>query len=101
MKTGDLFAFDCTLKFENRFDVGMEKRRKRNAGETGEELFGFVYQRGEVIFRQGEVGDKLYIPAKVENWHFVPLRAIAPSIPYIGCFAKNHSITRYIRFFLQ
>jgi F420-non-reducing hydrogenase small subunit len=29
--------------------------------ETGEELFGSVYQRGEVIFRQGETGDKMYI----------------------------------------
>lgn len=29
--------------------------------ETGEELFGSIYQRGDVIFRQGEVGDKMYI----------------------------------------
>jgi F420-non-reducing hydrogenase small subunit len=29
--------------------------------ETGEELFGTFYPKGEVIFRQGEVGDTMYI----------------------------------------
>src|SRR4030042_6495157 len=27
----------------------------------GEELFGPIYQRGEVVFRQGEPGDTIYI----------------------------------------
>ncbi|MBU0493757.1 MAG: cyclic nucleotide-binding domain-containing protein [Chloroflexi bacterium] len=29
--------------------------------ESGEELFGSVYERGAVIFRQGEPGDKMYV----------------------------------------
>jgi F420-non-reducing hydrogenase small subunit len=28
---------------------------------TGEELFGSVYHKGDVIFRQGDVGDQMYI----------------------------------------
>ena len=28
---------------------------------TGEELFGIIYKKGEVVFRQGELGNTMYI----------------------------------------